>query len=55
MIRWIANQKGTNYSSGAERSKCNKFDFVSSKLVIGLVEVLREIFVCVPLMSVKSK
>ena len=28
MIRWIANQKGTNYSSGAEKSKCNKFDFV---------------------------
>lgn len=32
--RWILHQLGTNYSSGAERSMCNKFDLEESFLIV---------------------
>ena len=54
MSRWILSQLGTNHSSGAERSMCNKFGcyrflFIFYKY-FGIT-----IFVCMTLIGVKSK
>jgi len=37
MSRWILNQMGTNYSSGAERDIRNKFGLVNHKTITGLL------------------
>lgn len=50
-IPWI----GTNYSSHAERSICNKFAFLIISKKISRFFLLLKIFVCVALISVKSK
>ena len=47
---------GTNYSSGAERNMCNKFDYLLIRLhIISYVSIFNPIFVCVILIGVKSK
>lgn len=47
---------GTNYSSGAERNMCNKFDCLLIRLhIISCASIFNAIFVCVILIGVKSK
>ena len=47
---------GTNHSSGAERSMCNKFGFLLTDLHRDkATKLYQTIFVCVTLISVKSK
>ena len=53
MSRWILSQLGTNHSSGAERSMCNKFGCYQSLFNNKYFGIT--IFVCMTLIGVKSK
>ncbi len=56
MSRWILSQIGTNHSSGAERSMCNKFGKLLFFIINNKIYILQWwVFVCVTLIGVKSK